>query len=72
MAEEKKVEVKSQEKEKKDLFLVDELIKNLDWPEWQKAALWQYGGWKSGKSVDKKQFDTVCQSFQKKYGISYK
>ncbi len=65
MSEEKK---ESKIEPKKDLFLLDELLKNLDWPSWQKTAFLQFTGWKSGKSVDKKQFDTAIANFKKYYG----
>ena len=64
MAEEKKqVQV-----EKDDLILVDDLIKSLVIPDWQKVAFLQAAGWKKGKSVTKKQFDLAYQNFIKKYG----
>jgi len=61
-------EEKKQVQEKDELILVDELIKSLDIPDWQKAAFLQAAGWKKGKSVTKKQFDSAYQNFIKKYG----
>ncbi len=62
MAEEKKVE------QKRELFMIEELLASVDFPEWQKKAFLQFANWHKGKSVEKKQFDIALTNFFKQYG----
>ncbi|URA10539.1 hypothetical protein [Thermospira aquatica] len=62
MDEEKKVE------QKRELFMIEKLLATVDFPEWQKKAFLQFTGWRQGKSVEKKQFDTALNNFIRQYG----